>query len=308
MTKRLSQVECTVVTITADKVSVQLHLAIILSPNQDDLFTAYYRLEDFEGTIKSYVLDSARSEVSQFHLNDLYEESQMACTHIRDSIKGKLNEAGWTVQDVLLLNITPEARVFRAMQQVKTSQYQRERDLALSKARKAYDIIQAQAEADSQHLRGIGLSNQRTAFLRGFQVQNKILGKGFDGFNESHVMRMMHMMAYFQSMGYIAKEAGESTVLMSHDPRAAKEIVKGLVDFMKISPAMQLNEGYSEEDALADMQMLQANPELFLRAAREMGGDPEGGSGGAGGSDAREELEILQSLAPPDPVEMEGRG
>ena len=143
MTKRLSQVECTVVTITADKVSVQLHLAIILSPNQDDLFTAYYRLEDFEGTIKSYVLDSARSEVSQFHLNDLYEESQMACTHIRDSIKGKLNEAGWTVQDVLLLNITPEARVFRAMQQVKTSQYQRERDLALSKARKAYDIIQA---------------------------------------------------------------------------------------------------------------------------------------------------------------------
>jgi len=30
--------------------------------------------------------------------------------------------------------------------------------------------------------------------------------------------------------------------------------------------------------------------------------------GGVTASDAREELEILQSLAPPDPVEMEGRG
>jgi hypothetical protein len=296
-----------VVTITADKVSVQLHLAIILSPNKHDLFKAYYRLEDFEGTIKSYVLDSARSVVARFHLNDLYEESQKACEHIRQNIHGNLNEAGWDVQDVLMLNIMPEARVYRAMQEVKTSQYQRERDLTLSKARKAYDIIQAQAEADAQHLRGIGLNNQRTAFLRGFQVQNKILGKGFDGFNESHVLRMMHMMAYFQSMGHIAKDAGESAVIMSHDPRAAREIVQGLVDYMNISPAMQINGGYSKEDALADMMTLAANPEI-VQAAGEGGEGPEGAAGGGEGSGAGGALEILQSLNPPAPAELEGRG
>ena len=92
-------------------------------------------------------------------------------------------------------------------------------------------------------------------------MQNKILGKGFNGFNESHVLRMMHMMAYLQSMGHVAKDAGNSTVFMSHDPRTAKELVGTLVDYMKIAPGMSLGD-YSEEDALADLMVLQANPTL----------------------------------------------
>lgn len=303
MSKRLCQIDTFVVTITSDKVSVRLHLALVVEPDPNDLVKAYYRYENFEQQACSYVQDAARSEVAKFTLNNLYENSTTACDHIRQSIKGHLMEAGWVVHDVLMLNITPETRVYRAMQEVKISQYQRERDLELSKARKAYEIKQAEGEADAQHLKGIGVNNQRKAFFRGFQVQNKILGKGFNGFNESHVLRMMHMMAYLQSMGHVAKDAGNSTVFMSHDPRTAKELVGTLVDYMKIAPGMSLGD-YSEEDALADLTMLQANPTL----ARPEAEDGEGGGDGEGGSEGEGSRTEIEGLAPPDPVEMERRG
>ena len=113
---------------------------------------------------------------------------------------------------------------------------------------------------------------------------------------------MMHMMAYLQSMGHVAKDAGKSTVFMSHDPRTAKELVGTLVDYMKIAPGMSVGD-YSEEDALTDLMTLQANPTL-ARPEVEDGevGDWEGGSEGAG-----TRIDV-KGMAPPDPVEMEKRG
>ena len=191
---RINQIEITCTSSTLDRVSVQFRVAVLIQPylnhrSGDGRLTAFYGIENLSGTIDSYVSDGFRSQAAKYKVDELYYSTTAVAEVVKAQMSDRVAAIGWTVVDLLVLDLRCDSRVFHAMQQVRIAQFNRRRDLEIAEMRKAYEVKKAEGDATAQYWQGQGISNQRKAIVTGFKAQNQILGKGLKGFTPAHVQR-----------------------------------------------------------------------------------------------------------------------
>ena len=213
---RIDEISVDVETITKDKVSVHITVAVqyYVEDKDQSIINSVYELSDFKSQIKSYVFDSLRAEVPRKELDEVYENKE----DLEKAVKGQLSEAiesyGYIIQNALVVDIDPDASVKEAMNRINAATRDKRAAEEEGEAAKIRKVKAAEAEAESKRLQGKGIADQRDAIINGFKDSIGAFSKD-TGIKQEDVMRFVEITQYFDTMREMAKD-NNNVIFMPH--------------------------------------------------------------------------------------------
>ena len=170
LTLRIQQLDVTCETKCTDNVFVHVTTVILYRVNVLQSYNAYYRLVDPRIQIQASVLDVVRSAIpSSMTMDQLFASKREIANQVLVRLQQDMLAYGYEITDVLVTDIRPNARVQASMNEIHASRRLKEAAAHKAVAHKVATVCQAQAQAESDHLQGVGTARQRRAIVRGMQ-------------------------------------------------------------------------------------------------------------------------------------------
>jgi regulator of protease activity HflC (stomatin/prohibitin superfamily) len=223
---RIDELGVDVDTITKDKVSVRIRVAVqyYVRDNDDSIKNSVYELSDFAQQIRSYIFNEIRAEVPKKELDEVYENKE----GIEDAVKSQLSQAlesfGYVIQNALVVDIDPDQSVKEAMNRINAATRDKRAAEEEGEALKIRKIKAAEAEAESKKLQGKGISDQRNAIIKGFEESIDAFAKNTT-ISKEDIMKFVLMTQYFDTMSEMAKN-NDNVIFMPHSPEGQGLISK----------------------------------------------------------------------------------
>ena len=107
-------------------------------------------------------------------------------------------------------------------------------------AEKILRVKNAEAEAESMKLQGMGVANQRKAIIDGLKQSIQEFQEGISGVSAGDVMGLVMMAQYYDTLKEIGAKDKTNTILLPHSPGGLHDI------------AVQLREGIITGNLVAD--------------------------------------------------------
>ena len=231
---RIVQLDIKVDTKTEDNVFVKVPVAVQYQVNPDKVKEAYYKLEDPEVQIESYVFDIVRAEVPRKTLDALFLSKDDISEAVQESLQKVMDEYGFIIRRSLITDITPDPKVAAAMNSINAAKRNREAAEHEAEAERIRLVAAAAAEAESKKLQGEGTASQRKAIAMGIAESVRILHES--GVSEREANAILLATQYFdmqQSLGHASK----ATTIFS--PLSANGGGQALTDIMAALSAFQ---------------------------------------------------------------------
>lgn len=203
---RIVQLDIKVDTKTEDNVFVKVPVAVQYQVNPEKVKAAYYKLEDPQEQIESYVFDIVRAEVPRKTLDDLFLSKDDISEAVQEALQKVMDDYGFIIRRSLITDITPDAKVAAAMNSINAAKRNREAAEFEAEAAKIKLVAAAAAEAESKKLQGEGTANQRKAIALGIAESVRILQES--GVSEREANAILLATQYFdmqQSLGHSSK-------------------------------------------------------------------------------------------------------
>lgn len=230
---RIVQLDIKVDTKTEDNVFVKVPVAVQYQVNPEKVKEAFYKLEDPQEQIESYVFDIVRAEVPRKTLDDLFLSKDDISEAVQQSLQKVMDEYGFIIRRSLITDITPDAKVAAAMNSINAAKRNREAAEHEAEAAKIKLVAAAAAEAESKKLQGEGTANQRKAIARGIAESVMILHES--GVSEREANAILLATQFFdmqQSLGHSSKSTTIFTPLTANGGgQALTEILSALSAF-----------------------------------------------------------------------------
>jgi len=213
---RIDELGVDVETITQDKVSVHIKVAVqyYVKDNDESIINSVYELSDFERQIRSYVFNEIRAEVPRKELDQVYENKEDIEKAVMSQLSHAIESYGYVIQNALVVDIDPDQSVKDAMNRINAATRDKTAAEEEGEAAKIRKVKAAEAEAESKKLQGQGIADQRDAIIRGFQES---IGAFSDktGIKQEDVMRFVEITQYFDTMSEMARN-NNNVVFMPH--------------------------------------------------------------------------------------------
>jgi len=218
---RIDELGVNVETITKDKVSVHIKVAVqyYVQDNDESIKNAVYELSDFEQQIQSYIFNEIRAEVPKKELDQVYENKEDIENAVKQQLSGALEKYGYVIQNALVTDIDPDSNVKDAMNRINAATRDKKAAEEEGEAAKIRKVKNAEAEAESKRLQGKGTADQRDAIIKGFQESIGAFSKN-TGISQTDVMRFVEITQYFDTMRDIAKD-NNNVIFMPHSSTGA---------------------------------------------------------------------------------------
>lgn len=230
---RIVQLDIKVDTKTEDNVFVKVPVAVQYQVNPDKVREAYYKLEDPQEQIESYVFDIVRAEVPRKTLDALFLSKDDISEAVQQSLQKVMDEYGFIIRRSLITDITPDAKVAAAMNSINAAKRNREAAEHEAEAARIKLVAAAAAEAESKKLQGEGTASQRKAIAMGIAESVRILQES--GVSEREANAILLATQYFdmqQSLGHSSKNTTIFTPLAANGgANALTEIMAALSAF-----------------------------------------------------------------------------
>eukprot|EP00002_Diphylleia_rotans_P026446 TRINITY_DN5279_c0_g1_i3.p1 TRINITY_DN5279_c0_g1~~TRINITY_DN5279_c0_g1_i3.p1 ORF type:complete len:233 (-),score=38.26 TRINITY_DN5279_c0_g1_i3:108-806(-) len=155
---------------THDNVFVALHVSIRYHVDKDKVFDSFYKLQDPMAQISAYVQNVVRSTVPSMSLDEVFVNKDKIAVSVRSELERELKDTGYVVDQTLVSDIEPDATVKRAMNEINTQERLRVAAISKAEANKYTTVKQAEAEAESKYLSGVGLARQRKVIRRKYPL------------------------------------------------------------------------------------------------------------------------------------------
>eukprot|EP00899_Mesostigma_viride_P021450 jgi/Mesvir1/29306/Mv01566-RA.2 len=166
---RVQQLDVNVETKTKDNVFVTVVVSVQYQVIESQAYDAYYKLTNPTQQIRSYVFDVVRSEVPKIKLDDVYELKDDIAKAVREELSKVLGGFGFMIHQALVTDIEPDIKVKSAMNEINAAQRMRVAAQDKAEADKIRIVKAAEADAESKHLQGVGISRQRQAIVDGLR-------------------------------------------------------------------------------------------------------------------------------------------
>lgn len=232
---RIVQLDIKVDTKTEDNVFVKVPVAVQYQVNPDKVREAFYKLEEPEQQIESYVFDIVRAEVPRKTLDDLFLSKDDISEAVQASLQKVMDEYGFIIRRSLITDITPDPKVAAAMNSINAAKRNREAAEHEAEAAKIKLVAAAAAEAESKKLQGEGTANQRKAIALGIAESVRILHES--GVSEREANAILLATQYFDMQQSLGQNSRASTIfspLSANGGGAAlNEIMAALAAFEK---------------------------------------------------------------------------
>src|SRR3990167_6851025 len=227
---RVQQLDVTVETKTKDNVFVKIAVSAQFQVLQDKIFEAYYKLENPNQQIQSFIFDSVRARVPKMILDDVFEKKE----EIADCVKSELSEImanfGYGIVNTLVTDIDPDAKVKAAMNEINEAQRLRVAAQERGEAEKILKVKKAEADAESTALQGKGLANQRSAIINGLRESIAAFQQSIQSASEIDVMSIVLLTQYFDTIKELGASGNSNTILMPHSPSSVNDFMSQIRD------------------------------------------------------------------------------
>lgn len=232
---RIVQLDIKVDTKTEDNVFVKVPVAVQYQVNPEKVKEAFYKLEDPQEQIESYVFDIVRAEVPRKTLDDLFLSKDDISEAVQESLQKVMDEYGFIIRRSLITDITPDAKVAAAMNSINAAKRNREAAEFEAEAARIKLVAAAAAEAESKKLQGEGTASQRKAIALGIAESVRILHES--GVSEHEANAILLATQFFdmqQSLGQASKTTTIFTPLSANGSgQVLTEIMSALAAFNK---------------------------------------------------------------------------
>ncbi len=153
---------------TKDDVFAKLSLAIQFKIKEENTEKAFFSLDDPISQMSSFVENSIRSQAPLTTLTGMFESFDSIGSIVSIDLSRKMNEHGYTIENILMTGIEPDSEVTNAIN--RTSASKRLKEAAQNEADANYirKIKESEADRDRKILQGNGIAGQRKAILDGY--------------------------------------------------------------------------------------------------------------------------------------------
>jgi regulator of protease activity HflC (stomatin/prohibitin superfamily) len=198
--------------ITQDKVTVTIKISVQSQVIPVRAFDAFYKLANPVQQIQSYVFDAVRSKVPEMQLDAVFQNKGEIADYVEKELKADMAEYGFQIQRALVTEITPDAKVVAAMNDINAASREQIAANARGEASKVLVIKAAQAEAEQKKLRGEGVASEREAIATG--IRNSLETLKNAGVPTEEVLRILMTAQGFDAMRDMAA-SGKATILFA---------------------------------------------------------------------------------------------
>jgi regulator of protease activity HflC (stomatin/prohibitin superfamily) len=219
---RVQQVEVSTETKTSDNVTVSVTTKVQYCINPENVYEAYYKLQNPRQIMSAVVDDVVRSDLPSRTLDEAYENKQIMAKNVEDELSKEMAQYGLSVNKVLITALDPDPKVLAAMNEINTAKRLRAAAQDRAEADKLLKVKEAEADSESKHLSGIGVAKMRKAITSGFKESIEDM-KESCGLNASQVVEMMLMTQYMDTLKDFA-HSGKSSVMVPHTPAGMHDV------------------------------------------------------------------------------------
>ena len=215
---RISQLDVSVETKTQDNVFVNIMVAVQFKVIKDRAYDACYMLQDPESQIKAFVFDLVRAQVPNLTLDDVFSRKDDIAIAVKNELEKPMSEFGYEIIKTLVTDINPDVNVKAAMNEINTAQRLKVAAIEKGEAEKILKVKQAEAEAEASILHGKGIAGQRQAIIEGLGQSVEEFVKQIPGTNAAHVMDMVLLIQYIDTLKEIGGNSQSNVVFIPHSP------------------------------------------------------------------------------------------
>ncbi len=223
---RIQQLDVNVETKTKDDVFVKLKVSVQYFVLMDKIYDAFYRLEDPNQQITSYVFDTVRAEVPKLKLDDVFEKKDDIAIAIRRELEQAMDEYGYGIVKALVTDIDPDIEVKQAMNRINAAERQKVAAEYDGEAERIRIVAKATAEAESKRLQGRGIADQRREIARGLEESVHVLNRV--GINSQEASALIVITQHYDTLQAVSENTRSNLILLPNNPTAANDMLVDL--------------------------------------------------------------------------------
>lgn len=231
-TLRVQPLDVEVETKTKDDVFVKLLVTVQYYVLPDKVYDAFYKLENPEGQIRSFVFGLVRAKVPSMKLDEVFEKKDEVANAVKEELTETMNVFGYGIDQTQVTNIDPDEKVKAAMNEINAAQRMRIAANEKGEADKILKVKAAEAEAQSKALQGKGIADQRKAIVEGLRDSVDEFQKAVQGSTAQDVMQLVLLTQYFDTLKEIGASSRSNTILIPHSPGHLMELGSQIRDAM----------------------------------------------------------------------------
>jgi regulator of protease activity HflC (stomatin/prohibitin superfamily) len=239
---RLQQLNVKVETKTEDNVFVHIVVSVQYFVLPQKTYEAFYKLEDPEGQITSFVFDVVRARVPKMKLDDVFEKKDEVADAVKNELAEVMDNFGYGIVKALVTDIDPDDTVKEAMNEINASQRLRVAATEKGEAERILKVKAAEAEAQSKALQGKGIADQRRAIVDGLREAVAEFQQGVPGTNSQDVMSLVLMTQYFDTIKELGLASKTNTILIPHSPGHLTDLMAQIRNSIITADAVQIDD------------------------------------------------------------------
>lgn len=229
---RVRQLDVRVETKTKDNVFVFVVVSVQFFVIPEKVVDAFYKLQDPEGQITSFVFDVVRARVPGIKLDQVFETKDEIAQAVKKELEQIMDDFGYGIVKTLVTDIDPDGKVKASMNEINAAQRLRVAAVEQAEADKIRVVKAAEAEAESKALQGKGIADQRTAIVNGLQESVTDFQSSVQGTSAHDVMNLVLMTQYFDTLKDVGLSSNSNTIMIPHSPSGMNDISNQLRDAM----------------------------------------------------------------------------
>jgi len=215
---RVQQLDVRIETKTQDNVFVQLVVAVQYHVLPERVYDAFYKLEDANRQITSYVFDVVRAQVPKIDLDDVFAKKDDIAEVVKVELSHIMEGFGYGILKALVTDIEPDARVKDSMNEINYALRMRVAATEKGEAERILKVKHAEGDAQSKALAGKGIADQRQAIVAGLRDSVDEFRRSVPGTTAKDVMNLVLMTQYFDTLKEIGASSRSNAILIPHSP------------------------------------------------------------------------------------------
>lgn len=224
---RVQQLDVIVETKTKDDVFVRLKISVQFRVVPDNVYDAFYMLEDPQNQITSYVFDVVRSEVPKMKLDDVFERKDDIAIAVKSELNQAMTEYGYDIIKTLVTDIDPDQQVKIAMNRINASEREKVAAEYEAEADRIKIVAKARAEAESKRLQGQGIADQRREIARGLEESVEVLNNV--GINSQEASALIVVTQHYDTLQSVGEATNTNLILLPNSPQAGSEMLNNMI-------------------------------------------------------------------------------
>ena len=215
---RVQQLDVEIETKTEDNVFVRMVVAVQYFVLPDKVYDAFYKLENANRQITSFVFDVVRAQVPKIKLDDVFEKKDDIANIVKSELAQVMEGFGYGILKALVTDIDPDANVKVSMNEINAAQRMRVAATERGEADRILKVKAAEGEAQSKALQGRGIADQRQAIVAGLRDSVDEFQRSVPGTTAKDVMNLVLMTQYFDMLKEIGASSRTNAILIPHSP------------------------------------------------------------------------------------------